>query len=306
MTRQNPVPKVAAALALTGAVLCGAVGCGAPLNKSGSAGDAPKKKAELAKLVPESIAKKGYITVAAGVYAPAVIAPGGQQPTGWDIETTRQAAALLGLKAKFKIIPFDGVIPGLQAGRYDAATGEIIINPERTKVVTFVSNHISRDELLVKADSKIKSFSKPSEVCGLTLGAQVGSAEATFANKMAKDCKKSGGDPVTVRAFKEQATVNLAVSEGRIDAAVGTASQVSYVTGQAKGKFKMADLKFGPAFKTGMALADNADTAKLAKAFQAATDKLIETGALKKILDKHNSGLGLPEKAEIVPKPAGG
>jgi ABC-type amino acid transport substrate-binding protein len=253
-------------------------------------------------MLPESIKTKGTITVAAAVYAPAVMTPtAGGEPTGWDIEITREAAALLGLKVKFEIIPFDGVVPGLQAGRYDAATGEINVTEERTKVVTFVVNHVSRDEFMVPADSAHNSFDSPSDVCGLIIGASLGSSEAAMANEIAGQCKTSGGKPVTVKTFGTQATVNLALSQGRIDADIASGSQVAYSVEQTKGKFKIAKMGFGPEIKTGLALPNNADTAQLAKAFEAATNELIKTGALKRILDELNGGLGTVEQSEILP-----
>jgi polar amino acid transport system substrate-binding protein len=291
--------------------LLGASGCGPSLDKTQTGGGTPSADSTpstdptLVQMLPASIRDKGTMTIAAAVYAPAVMEPtGGGQVTGWDIEITRQAAALLGLKVDFKIIPFDGVIPGLQAGRYDAATGEINVTPDRTKVVTFVTNHVSKDEFIVKADSAKTSFDKPSDVCGLTIGASLGSSEAATAQSMADACKSSGGDPVTVQTFQTQAQVNLALSQSRIGASLASGSQAAYTVQQTNGQFKLAKVGFGPEIQTGLALANNADTAKLAQAFQAATDKLIKDGGLAKILDKLNGGLGVVDKSEILPKPS--
>jgi polar amino acid transport system substrate-binding protein len=292
------------------ATLLGASACGSsPQTQSGGgtsgADSTPSADASLAQMLPASIRDKGTLTVAAAVYAPAVMEPvGGGQVTGWDIELTRKAAALLGLKVDFKIIPFDGVIPGLQAGRFDAATGEINVTPERTKVVTFVTNHVSKDAFIVKADSAKVSFDKPSDVCGLKIGASLGSSEAATAQSMADECKSSGGAPTTVETFQTQAQVNLALSQSRLDASLASGSQAAYTVDQTKGQFKLAKLGFGPEIKTGLALANNADTAQLAKAFQAATDKLIKDGDLAKVLDQLNGGLGAVDKSEIVPNPS--
>jgi len=296
--------KVAASTALAGTMLLVA-GCGQSLDDAGSSTDAqPKKQADLAKLLPASIRDKGTITVAAAVYAPAVMTPpAGGEPTGWDIENTRQAASLLGLKVKFKVIPFDGVVPGLQAGRFDAATGEIYVTAERTKTVTFVVNHVSKDEFLVPADSKHTSFAQESDVCGLVIGAQLGSAEADSADKLAAKCNKSGAKKTTVKTFADQATVALALTQGRVDINLASGSQAAYTADKSNGKLKVAKMGFGDQVQTGLALARNKDTAQLAKAFEAATNELIKTGALQKILDKYNGGLGAVDKSEIVPAP---
>lgn len=287
--------------------LLAASACGSSLDEAtGTANDLPTTDDSLAEMLPASVREKGSITVAAAVYAPAVMEPpGGGEVTGWDIEITRQTAALLGLDVEFKIIPFDGVIPGLEAGRYDAATGEINVTPERAEVVTFVTNHVSRDEFIVPADSGRESFDTPADVCGLVIGASLGSTEAATAEDMAKECEASGGEPVTVKTFQTQAQVNLALSQGRLDAGLASGSQAAYTVATTKGQFKIAELGFGPEIQTGLALANNEDTAQMAEAFQAATNKLIEDGTLREILDELNGGLGAVDEAEIVPPVSG-
>ncbi|MPY38723.1 ABC transporter substrate-binding protein [Streptomyces phyllanthi] len=281
---------------------------------SGSSGSSPagsdkvsKKVDSIAAMVPKSIAQKGTLTIAAATYPPAVIEPAdGAAPTGWDIENVRQIAAVLGLKVNIKIAPFDGIIAGLQAGRYDAATGEIYATPERTKTVTFVTNHASADALMVPVGSKITSADTETDLCGHTLAASLGSAEAALAQKLAGKCKSAGKGAITVKTFKSQAEVNLALKGSRVDAAVSSASQVAYVMSQAKNQFELVELPWAPKYKTGFVLARNADTEKFAKAVQAATDHLIESGELQKILDKFNAGQGLIEKAEILSTAADG
>lgn len=306
----RPFPRTARTTLMASvavAALLGTTACGPSLEQSKSTGgEKPAVDATLSEMVPASVRDKGTITVAAAVYAPAVMEPvGGGEVTGWDIELTRKAAALLGLHVDFKIIPFDGVIPGLQAGRFDGATGEINVTDDRTKVVTFVTNYVSKDAFIVKAGSTKESFGAPADVCGLKIGASLGSNQAATAQSMADACKASGGAATTVETFQTQAQVNLALSQGRLDASLASASQAAYTVDQTKGQFKLATLGFGPEIKSGLALANNADTPKLAAAFQAAMDKLIEDGELKKVLDEHNGGLGAVEKSEIIPAPAG-
>lgn len=284
-----------------------ACGSSATGSSTAAADTVPKKVDSIAALVPKSIAAKGTLTIAAATYPPAVIEPAnGGTPTGWDIENVRQIAAVLGLKVQIKIAPFNGIITGLQAGRYDAATGEIYATPERTATVTFVTNHSSSDALMVPVGSKITSAASETDLCGHTLAASLGSAEAALAEKLAGTCKSAGKDPITVKTFDSQANVNLALRGGRVDAAVSSASQVAYVMSQAKNQFKLVELDWAPKYKTGMVLARGSDTEKFAEAVQAATDHLIENGELQKILDKFNAGQGLIEKAEILSSAADG
>ncbi|MBF5082377.1 transporter substrate-binding domain-containing protein [Quadrisphaera sp. INWT6] len=301
----------AAAAALISVSACGGSGDAAPAGGAGSGSAVPAANASLpaadptlAAMLPQSLKDKGTITVAAAVYAPAVMVPeGGGAASGWDIQITNEAAALLGLQVEYAIIPFDGVIPGLQAGRYDAATGEINVTDERTQQVTFVVNHVSQDAVLVKSSAEQDSFASADDFCGLKIGAAIGSSEAATAEEIAKECTDKGQD-TTVSTFQTQALVNLALSQGRIDANIASSSQVAYSVDQSKNTFKLAEMTFGPEIQTGLALPNNADTAATAKAFQAATDKLIADGRLQAILDEFNGGQGAVTTSEIVPAPA--
>jgi polar amino acid transport system substrate-binding protein len=143
------------------------------------------------------------------------------------------------------------------------------------------------------------------DLCGLTLAAELGSAEAELVREIAAECEANGQPEVTAKTFQAQAQVNLALSEGRIDAAVSSASQVAYVLSQTGDKFKLVELPWAPGYDTGLALARNENTEELAKAVQAATDHLIENGKLQEILDEFNDGQGGIEQSEIVPTDAG-
>ncbi len=278
---------------------CGLMSDESPQTQGSTTDEVP----EIAKMVPESVREQGYLDVASEIYAPAVIAPaGGGEPTGWEIEQTRAIAEVMGLKARFTIVPFDSIVPGLQGGRWQAAAGEIIATPERAKVVDFVVNHVSSDALLVKAGSDIAADSEE-DLCGLTITVQLGSFEADYASKIARRCEESG-KPTEVKTFQEQAAVNLAVSRGRADAGLGAASQVAYVADQAEGTFEVVELDWAPDFYTGLVLARNEDSGQLAQAAAAATDHLIEEGVIQDILDEFNGGLGAIDKARIVPPPA--
>lgn len=283
-------------------------GGSSPASTAATSGDpiaGVKEVPSISAMLPAAIKSKGTLTIAGAPYPPAWIESTSGTPDGWDIANTKAIAAVLGLKVEFKPIAFDGVVPGLQAGRYDGAAGEIYITDERTKLVTFVSNHSSSMALLIPATgSKITSSPDQASLCGLSVGAELASAESQVAAAAAKQCAADGKPKLNVQTFKDQASVNLALTGGRIDAAVGSASQVAYTVTQTGGKFKLVDAEWGPKYDTGLALSRNADTAKLAEAVKAATDSLIKDGTLQKILDKFNGGVGMVDEAKIEPASA--
>jgi ABC-type amino acid transport substrate-binding protein len=56
---------------------------------------------------------------------------------GFDIDIVRAAARESGLEAEFVDQVFDGILPGLAQGRYDAAVSSITITEERAREVDF-------------------------------------------------------------------------------------------------------------------------------------------------------------------------
>lgn len=262
----------------------------------------PGKVSSIAKQVPASIRARGELIVAGATYPPSLIQPTNGGPvTGWDVQNVRDVASILGLKPVFKIIPFDGVIAGLQAKRYNAAIGEIYVTPARTKVVTFVTDHLSADALMVTKSSPIRSASKKTALCGLTLAAELGSVEAQLVQTISNACTAAGKKPVTLKTFELQADVNLALNEHRVDGAVNSASQDAYVAAETHGQFRVVPLPWAPVHQAGIALARNPSTPQFARAVQAAVDYMIKHGYLRSILDKFNAGLGAISRARIVP-----
>lgn len=292
-----------------------ATACGGDNPESGDSGDAGgsggsgtttvEEVAAIAEMVPEAVASEGTLDVAAEAYPPAVIVPpSGGEPTGWEIETAKDLGRVLGLETKISIIPFDSIVPSLQAGRYDVAMGEIAIIPERTEVVPFVQSHESTDAFMVPADSSIQELSGPLDLCGLKLTVLVGSIEASRAEDMNKGCQEAGEEPLEVTTFKDQASADLALAGGRFDIGFGSASQVAYVVEETAPKFRLVEMPWSEVTPTGVVIADTEYANEMAEAVKAAIDHLIETGRQQEILDEFNGGLGNVAEATIFPKTA--
>jgi len=72
---------------------------------------------------------------------------------GFDVDLVRAAAREAGLEAEFLDQGFDGMLPGLAQGRYDAAVSAITITEERAKVVDFTDPYFEAGQVVaVRAD----------------------------------------------------------------------------------------------------------------------------------------------------------
>jgi polar amino acid transport system substrate-binding protein/glutamine transport system substrate-binding protein len=81
------------------------------------------------------------------------------QVTGFDIDMINAIAKAENMTVSLKTLPFDGIIPSLQAGSIDAAVAGITIKKSRMQNVEFSDAYYKSGlSVLVKKDSEIKSF----------------------------------------------------------------------------------------------------------------------------------------------------
>jgi cystine transport system substrate-binding protein len=95
-----------------------------------------------------------------GTYAPFTFHDAGGKLVGFDVEIGQAVAAKLGVKAEFVEGKWDGLIAGLDAGRYDAVINQVGITEARKQKYDFSKPYIaSKAVLIVRADNdEIKSF----------------------------------------------------------------------------------------------------------------------------------------------------
>ena len=103
----------------------------APQNASGTAQNAPAPQTGGSSLL-DKINSKGTIIVGTmGTYAPFTYHEKDGKLTGYDVEVTRAVAEKLGVKVEFKESPWDAMMSGLKAGRFDVVANQVALtSPE--------------------------------------------------------------------------------------------------------------------------------------------------------------------------------
>lgn len=280
------------------------------LSACGSSADSSSKPSGLAsgadpaiaKLIPKEIKQKGYLNVASENYPTAVIIPeGGGAPQGYEPAIAKKLGKLMGLEFRIKIVPFDSIIPGLAAHRYDIAMGEIGIDDERRKTVLFVSDIAGTNSFLVK-DGDGVNVNSLATACGLKIAALGGSQQLKALQGQDDSCK-SQGKPIEIQIYNDQAAANLALQSGRAQAVMGDTSTLAYVTKQhpkeylVQGEFLLANDKYKG--QAGIAISPTPYATGLAKALAAALNVMINDGSFEAILKEWNGGHGMIPKAEV-------
>jgi polar amino acid transport system substrate-binding protein len=260
----------------------GASSTSSSASSSAASGGASASGADpaVAKLVPSAIKSKGTLTVAADAsYAPnEFFASDGKTVIGMDADLSDALAATMGLKAKVVNETFDGIIPGLAAGKYDMGASSFTDTKEREKTVDFVDYFSAGESFFTKASGGV-TVSKLADICGRTVAVEKGTTEETDAQAQSKKC---GGKPVKVLSFPDQNGANLALSSGRAQLGFADSPPASYAVKKSNGQFKLV----GPTLAAapyGLAIPKKSG---LAPAVLAALKVLMKNGSYAKILAK--------------------
>jgi polar amino acid transport system substrate-binding protein len=232
--------------------------------------------------VPADVKSSGTLTVAAdATYAPdEFIAPDGKTVIGMDADMAKAIAELMGLKASVQNIPFDSIIPGLAAGKYNLGMSSFTDTKEREQTVDFVTYATAGTSFYV-ASSGGPNVASLADLCGHKVGAEKGTTQADDATAQSKKCTDAGKPAVSVSVFPDQNGVNLALSSGRVDIAMADTPVAAYAVKQSDGKFKISGSSYGNA-PYGIAMAKDSG---LQQPVLAAVKSLMADGTYKKILD---------------------
>jgi polar amino acid transport system substrate-binding protein len=246
--------------------------------------------------VPDNIKADGKLLVAAdAAYAPNEFTlADSEEIIGMDVDLGKAIGGVLGLEVEFVNASFDGILAGIQAGRYEVGMSSFTDTKEREQTVDFVTYfQAGTSTMVVKCNPK--NINSIEDLCGKAVGAENGTTQLDQLTKedaegsVVKACKDAGKEPPQAKGFPKQTDVNAALQAGRIDAYMADSPVVDYALKKTGDAFEKAgeDTDAAP---YGIALPKNAGTMK--EAVQAALQKLMDDGTYKKILDNWGVGDG--------------
>ena len=227
-------------------------GCGSSSSDTTSSGStttgASTADSKVAAAVPAAIKSKGTLKVAADAsYAPnEFIKPGTKTVVGMDADLAKALAGVMGLKAEVVNASFDGIIPGLAAGKYDLGMSSFTDTKEREKVVDFVTYLSAGTSFYVKAQGG-PAINSLADLCGKNVAAEKGTTQADDATAQSKKCTAGGKPAANVLVFPDQNGANLALSSGRAEVGMADSPVAAYQVKQAGGQFKLSGPPYGTA-----------------------------------------------------------
>ena len=200
---------------------------------------------------------------------------------GLNVDLFDEIGKELGVKIEWVALPWDGVLPGLEAGKFDMVAGPATITKARMEHYRF-SPPIAEATVALMKRKGDKSVMKPEDIGGKVVGA--GKATSQLAQL------KAFGDtlPGKVEA-KEYVGFNEAYADlaaGRIVAVGNSLPNIAFVAKQRADTFEVVLPTFGTKSYFGFIGRKDADHAGLMDAVQAAMLKIKGDGRMGKIQQK--------------------
>jgi polar amino acid transport system substrate-binding protein len=136
------------------------------------------------------------------------------QPAGYDVELLKKLVPDLGVELNIQNLDFNGLIPGLQAKKFDMVSVGLTATPERKQVVDFTRPYVPYALVLGVPSKDADSITSVDQenAKGKTITALQGSSGEQLAKKLFPDA--------TVKGFPDQNAAFLEVATGRADATV--------------------------------------------------------------------------------------
>lgn len=187
----------------------------------------------------------------------------------------------LGVEVEFLDLPWQSILPGLEAGKFDFVNAPVTITAEREQRYSFtlpIGN--ATVALLKKAGDD--SITKPEDIAGKAVGSQKGSAQL----EQLKAFSATLSAPVDVREYVniDEAMADLAA--GRIQGVANSMPLMGYAAVQRPETFALVTPPFGDPKYFAWVARKGDDSASLIEAINAAILKMHEDGRLEAINKK--------------------
>lgn len=287
--RDGRMLRAAGPLLVVG-LLVGACGGGGGQSAAPGGGGAPagvEKDPSLAALLPARYRSAGRVVVATDpTYAPMEFTSADNQIVGVDPDLGAALGKVLGIRLEFVRASFDSIIPGLAAGKYGLSMSSFSDTAEREKVVDFVTYGQAGTAVMVKKGNPSKLGPGGNALCGVRVAVEKGTTQADV-DIPARDkrCSAAGRPPIRALVFPDQQAANLALSSGRADAVLADGPVVSYAAARSNGQFEVVGRQYA-VDQYGIAVPKR--SGRFTQALQRAMNKLIASGAYRRILAKWN------------------
>ncbi|WP_049571023.1 ABC transporter substrate-binding protein [Streptomyces sp. SBT349] len=311
-TRRSRLAAVGAFVA-AGALLLSA--CGDQTDDAGNGDDGGESSAEgssggdeggtggAADLLPQEIRDAGEITVGSDIaYAPIEFIDENDEIAGIDPDIGAALGEVLGVEFTFENGTFDGLILGMNNGRYDVIMSAMTDTAERQQGASadaegggadFVNYFQAGSAILVEAGNP-EGIQSQDDLCGLTVAAQQGTANEALIEAQQEACD----EPIETMINDVDSDSITALQNGRAQAVI-TDYPVALYNELTAGGGELFEVTGDQIDAAPYGIAVPKEETELRDALQAAMQEIIDNGTYADILAEWNAEAGAIEEATV-------
>ncbi len=243
--------------------------------------------------VPDAVRKAGVIRFGADfTQPPGTFLDASHNMAGVDFALCNEIGRRLGLRVEWTNLQFSGLIPALNAGRFDVVCSSMLITPQRAEAVDFVPYRRTAQGAAVAKGNPRGVHDLP-DTCGLHAAELLGSVYERVIRAQSQDCVAHGKPPIDLKTFSTVADAFTQLIDGRADVVMGDEPIVTYYVSQ-KGGGRI-ELAFGGKNPTFNGLAVSPRNAALTGPLTAALYTLKADGTYARLMGEWHLGSGMIE-----------
>lgn len=213
----------------------------------------------------DEIKKRGLIVATEDDFRPFEFIKDGK-PTGFDNELIEDLKKYAPFEIKQQILPWTGILAGVNTGKYDVAITAAIITKERKKSLDFTSPIADATHYYVKRKDD-KNISAIKDLNGKTVGVQAGSALLARLTELNGMLEKEGGKLGKVVEYTSYPEAYQDLALGRVDYVVNTIINIKTLVAEKPNVFEVGQAVSGPSFPAWAVAKDNAELLEFLNGF---------------------------------------
>jgi polar amino acid transport system substrate-binding protein len=201
---------------------------------------------------------------------------------GSDVDIGRHLASLLGVKAQFNYLGFDGLIAALIGHKCDAIISGMNDTPARAKQVNFV-DYLSIGQAMIVNRHHMFHVKSLLGLSGKTVSSQSGTTEYQELQQANKTLAKKHKPSIKIKLYPTGSDGEQALRLNKVDAVFDEAPVIAYYIKRFPSIYAFGSPQF---FTEPVGIAIAKDDLGLTKALRAAVAKSYANGSLCKTLEK--------------------
>ena len=167
----------------------------------------------------DTITSAGEISVGTEAHYPPMEFLKDGKIVGYGSDILQHVVSDLGVNLNQLELPWQGILPGILAKKFDMVATSVTITPERAAKYAFTRPIATYQTMIIRHDND-DSISEMNDMNGKVVGAELGSIQVTQLEAVDAELKAAGGSGFAeIKAFTSTDDMRLALASGQLDLA---------------------------------------------------------------------------------------